>query len=200
MTIRVPVTLLALGTLALAPLGGCDHGVDAPLDDPAAGSSGFEVSPASEVATPAGATSAADPVLVDEGVRVPAELGQLTQAGQTSGWFTFELLNTTCEQGSDEVWQSSWYGDVWIAEGEIDMNLPMFPLLSGDLDDRETFVTGVVTWMDTQGFDVLCDVEGSASVDRDGVDGEVTETLSSVGPTNCETTVAFHFEPDALLP
>ncbi len=193
--------MITLTSLALLPLAGCDGGLDAPLDGQAEAGSFFDVPNVVDYEAPAEAVTAANPVLEeDDDIRVPAELPELSQPGASGGWFTFELLHSTCEGGSDYTWQSAWYGDVWMASGEIDINLPMFPLLSGDLDDRESFVTGVVTWMDTAGFDVLCEVEGSASVERDGIDGEVTETLSSTGPTNCETTVGFHFEPDPLTP
>ncbi len=118
-----------------------------------------------------------------------------------SGWFTFEVLDTTCERDRSAAWDSSYGGDAWgLSGGELGLDVPLLPVLTGEAGRGDKTLAGEVEWMDESGYQVLCDVAGTAAVGRDGLDGELTERLSSAGPTNCTTTLSFHFQPDIWNP
>jgi len=108
------------------------------------------------------------------------------------GKVTYELISSTCSPSSARLWDGQTYdGYAVMSDKEVYLALDTMPGLDGQLVNGEAQLTGEMEFMGETGVSVMCIVDGQAEVFPDSVEGVVTETLSSVGDVNCQSTAKY---------
>ena len=108
------------------------------------------------------------------------------------GKVTYELISTTCSPSSARMWDGQTYeGYAVVSSDEVYIALDTMPGLEGELTNGSAMLTGEMEFMGETGVSVMCEVEGSADVGSEAIEGVVTEVLSSVGDVNCTSTAKY---------
>ncbi len=116
----------------------------------------------------------------------------------STGWANFELVESTCGENINGWWLYPWLTQIEQTGAAVDIYMPMFPVLSGTLQDASAELEGAQGWMNPDGVTVSCVVDGVLHVDGGGeMHGEVSEVLTFDSGWSCESTVAFsYFDPE----
>ncbi len=111
------------------------------------------------------------------------------------GWVEWEILESTCPADLQEAWTYPTYGVVRVTEDEVVLTTEQTPELRGARDGDSADVAGDMIFMgDTE--EITCDVQGRVALEDDGMEGEITEDLSSDTEVNCATRFAFDLRYD----
>jgi len=168
--VRLAIVPFAFVTLSAATLSACDF--SASLGEPTN-------RPSSE--TPLSAT------VTDTPREVP------TQPSPASTWrygvVSWYELEGDCPPSG--AWEYDETGMVQVEGDTLTLVLETTPTLYGVIYNGESDIAGTATFMGDTGDDVTCQVAGSAAIDADAIQGEMSERLSSAFDLNCTSNARF---------